>query len=157
LSEVLTPKPPMPLTCVALPGSPGVRTAPSAGLDAELLKELEIPYSKRAIDSVEARSSISHSGSPRLVSSCINLTRCTSYKTTATNIDSLDIAIHPPFTKRSVFNNGPQLLDHVLIALNSMYDNKCAPISYVLGVLDEVYTKSDYAVFVRIMTSITKN
>ncbi|OBT44249.1 hypothetical protein VE00_05409 [Pseudogymnoascus sp. WSF 3629] len=155
-SEVLTPEPPTPLTRVALPGSPGLETTPSAGLDAELPKESEIPYPERAIDSVEARSSISHSGSPGSVS-CINPTRCPSYETTATDIDSLDMAIHPPFKKLSVLDHGPQLLDHVLVALDSTYDDRRAPTSCVPGVLDEIHTKSDHAVFVRIMTSITEN
>jgi hypothetical protein len=156
LSEVLTAKPPTPITRVALPGSPDVGTTPSAGPDAEFPKGSEMRYSGLAMNNVEARSSISHSGSPGSVS-CINPTRCASYETTATDIDSLDVAIHPPFTKRSVLDYGPQLLDHVLVALDSTYDDRRAPTSCVLGVLVEVHTKSDHAVFVRIMTGITEN
>lgn len=157
LSGLLAPEPPTPPPCVALLGSPSVWTTPSASPDVEVLKESEIPYPKRAIDSVEACSSISYSGSPKSVSSYINLTRCPSYKTNATDIDSLDIVIHPPFTKRKVLDDRPQLLKHVLIALNSTFDNRRAPTSCVLSVLDEVYTTSDHEIFVKIMTSITEN
>ncbi|KFZ19152.1 hypothetical protein V502_03807, partial [Pseudogymnoascus sp. VKM F-4520 (FW-2644)] len=156
LSEVLTAKPPTPITRVALPGSPDVGTTPSAGPDAEFPKESEMRYSGLAMDNVEARSSISHSGSPGSVS-CINPTRCASYETTVTDIDSLDVAIHPPFTKRLVLDYGPQLLDQVLVALDSTYDDRRAPASCVPGVLVQVHTKSDHAVFVRIMTGITEN
>jgi hypothetical protein len=103
LSGVLVPEPRTPPARVALPGSPGVWTTPSAGPDVEFPKEPEIPYPERAIDSVEKCGSISYSGSPRSISSCINPTRCPSCETNATDIDSLDIVIHPPFTKREDF------------------------------------------------------
>ena len=120
-------------------------------------KESEIPYPERAIDSVEACSSISHSGSRESVSSYINLTRCPTYKTNATDIDSLDMVIHPLFTKHEVLDNRPQLLEYVFMALDSAFDDRRAPTSCVPGVLDEVYTTSDYEIFVKIMTSITEN
>ncbi|KFY02661.1 hypothetical protein O988_02001 [Pseudogymnoascus sp. VKM F-3808] len=132
LSGVLTTKLPAPIARIALPGSPDIGTTPSVGPDAEFPKESEML-------------------------SCTNPTRCASYETTATDIDSLDVAIHPPFTKRSVLDYGPQLLDQVLVALDSTYDDRRAPASCVPGVLVEVHTKSDHAVFVRIMTGITEN
>jgi len=101
LSGLLAPEPPTPPPRVALPGSPSV------GPDVKVPKESEIPYPERAINSVEACSSISHSGSPKSVSSYINLTRCPSYETNATDIDSLDMVIHPPFTKREVLDDRP--------------------------------------------------
>jgi len=100
--------------------------------------------------------SISHSGSPGSVSSCIN-PRCPSYETNATDIDSLDMVIHLPFTKRAVLDDGPQLLEHVLVALDRAYDDRRAPTSCFPGVLDEAHTTSDHAIFVKIMTSITEN
>jgi hypothetical protein len=135
LSGLLAPEPPTPPARVALPGSPRVWTTS---------KESEIPYPERAIDSVEACGSISNSESPGSVPSSINPTRCPSYDTNATDTDSLDVVIHPPFTKRGVFDDGPRLLEHILVALDSAYDDRRAPSSCVPGVLDEVHTTSDY-------------
>jgi hypothetical protein len=157
LSGVLGPEPPMPPARVALSGSPGVWTTPSAGPEVELPKEPEIPYPEPSTDSVGACGSISHSASSESVSSTINPTRCPSYETNATDIDSMDVAIYPPFAKRAVLDDGPQLLEHVLMALDSAYDDRRAPTSCVPGVLDEVHTISDHASFVKIMTSITEN
>jgi hypothetical protein len=67
------------------------------------------------------------------------------------------MAIHPPFTKRAILDDGPQLLEHVLVALDSAYDDRRAPASSVPGVLDEVHAASDHEIFVKIMTSITEN
>jgi hypothetical protein len=156
LSGILTTKSPTPIARIALPGSPDIGTTPSVGPDTEFPKASEMRYFELAIDNVEALSSISHSGSPGSVS-CINPTRCASYETTATDIDSLDMAIHPPFIKRSALDYRPQLLDQVLVALDSTYDDRRAPASCVPGVLVEVHTKSDHAFFVRIMTGITEN
>lgn len=157
LSGLLASEPPTPPPRVALPGSPSVWTTPSAGIDVEVSEESEMPHPERAIDSVEACSSISHSGSPESVSSYINVTRCPSYDTNATDIDSLDMVIHSPFTKRKVLDDGPQLLEHVFMALDSAFDDRRAPTSCVSGVLDEVHTTSDHKIFVKIMTSITEN
>jgi hypothetical protein len=66
-----------------------------------------------------------------------------SYETNATDIDSLDMVVHPPFTKRAVLDDGPHLLEHILVALDSVYDDRRAPESCVPGVLDEVSTTSD--------------
>jgi hypothetical protein len=155
--RILIPELPTPPASVALPGSPGVVQTPSAGPDVEVLKKPETPYPERAVDNVEACGSSSYSESPRSVSSCVNPTRCPSYETNATDIDSLDMAAHPPFTKRVVLDDGPHLLEHVLVALDSAYDDRCAPTSCVPGVLDKVYTTSDQEIFVKIMTSITEN
>jgi hypothetical protein len=106
LSGVLTPVPLTPQTRLALPCSPCVWTAPSAGPDVEVSKEPETTYPEKAVDSVEAGGSISYSGSPGSVSS-INLIRCPSYETNATDINASDMVIHPPFTKRAVLDDGP--------------------------------------------------
>jgi hypothetical protein len=150
LNGILAPEPP---ARVALPGS-GVWPA---GPDAEPPKEPAIPHLELAIDSIETCGSVSNSGSLGPVSSSINPTRCTSYETNATDIDSLDMIIQPPFTKRTVLDNGPQLLEHILVALGSAYDDRRAPASSVPGVLDEVRTTSDHEIFVKIMTSSTEN
>jgi hypothetical protein len=115
LSGLLIPEPPTPPARVALPGSPGVWTAPSAGPDVEVEKEPEIACPEPAIDSVESCGSISHSGSPGPVSSPINPTRCHSYETNATDIDSLDVIINYPFIRRAVLDDGSQLLEDVLV------------------------------------------
>ena len=157
LGGVLMPKPPTSPACVALLGCPSVVQTPSASQDVEVLKELETPYPERAIDSIEACGSISHSESPGLVSSSMNLTRYPLYETNATDIDSLDVVINPPFTRRVVLNDGHQLLEHVLVALDSAYDDRRAPTSSILGILDELYSTSEHGIFVKIMTSITEN
>jgi hypothetical protein len=157
LSGVLIPEPPTPPTRFALSGSPGVWTAPSAGPDLGVPKEPETSYPEQAIDSVEVCSSISHSGSPESVSSCINPTRCPPNETNATDIDSLGVVIHSPFTKRAILDEGLQLLENILAALDGAYDDRRAPTSCVPGVLDEVHTTSDPEVFVKIMTSIIEN
>jgi hypothetical protein len=69
----------------------------------------------------------------------------------------LDIVIHPPLKKRTVLDDRPQLLEHVLVALDSAYGDRRDPTSCEPGVLDEVHTTSDHEIFVKIMTSITKN
>ena len=155
LSGLLIAEQPTPPDRVALPGSPGVSTAPSAGLDVEVEKELEIACPEPAIDSVESCGSISHSGSPGSVSS-INPTRCPSYETNATDMDSLDVIVNPPFIKRVVLDDGPQLLEDVLVVLDSVYDDRRAPTASIPGVLDELHT-SDHGIFVKIMTGITEN
>lgn len=157
LSGVLIPEPTTPPARVALPGSPGVVQTPSARPDAEVPMEPETPCPERVINSVKAGGPISHSESPGSVSSCINPTRCPSYETNATDIDSLDVVMNYPSTKRDGLDDGPQLLEHVLVALNGVYDDRRAPKSSILGVLDEVYTTSDHRIFVKIMTSITEN
>jgi hypothetical protein len=135
LSGVLGPEPPMPPARVALSGSPGVWTTPGAGQEVDLPKKPEIPYPEPPTDSVEACGSISHSASSESVSSTINPTRCPSYETNATDIDSMDVAIHPPFAKRAALDDGPQLLEHVLVALDSAYDDRRAPTLCVPGVI----------------------
>jgi hypothetical protein len=130
---------------------------PQEVLSENTPREQEIPYPEPAIDSVEACGSISHSGLSESVSWSINPTRGPSYETNATDIDSMDVDIHPPFAKRAVLDDGPQLLEHVLVALDGAYDDRRAPTSCIPGVLDEVRTTSDHAIFVKIMTSITEN
>jgi hypothetical protein len=80
-----------------------------------------------------------------------------SCKTLAYEVRPFDMAINPPFTKREVLDDMPQLLEHVLVALDSAYDDRRAPTSCIPGILDEVYTTSDHEIFVKIMTSITEN
>jgi hypothetical protein len=156
LSGVLVPEPTAPLARVALPGSPGVVQTPSAHPDIEVPKEPEIPYPGPAINGIEACGSISHSESPGSVSSSANPTRCPSYETNATDIDSLDVVLNSPFTKRAVLDNGSQLLEYVLVAPDSAYNNRCAPVSSIPSVLDKLHT-SDYGIFVKIITGITEN
>ncbi len=67
------------------------------------------------------------------------------------------MVVHPPFTKREVLDDGPQLLEHVFMALDSAFDDRRTPTSCIPGVLDEVHTTSDHEIFVKIMTSITEN
>jgi hypothetical protein len=74
LNGMLAPEPPTLPARVALPGSPGVWPAPSAGPDAEPPKEPTIPHLELAIDSIEACGIVSNSGSPGSVSSSINPT-----------------------------------------------------------------------------------
>lgn len=119
---------------------------------AEALRESETSYPERAIDSVKECCSAFLSESPGLVSTSINLTRYSLYETTVTDVDSLDAPVL--FTKRAVLDKGSQLLEHVLIALDSLFNNRRAPVAYIPGVLDKVYSTSDHEVFVRVMTSI---
>jgi hypothetical protein len=87
----------------------------------------------------------------------MNPTRYPSYETNATNIDSLDVVINSPFTKRAVLDDGHKLLEHVLVALDSAYDDRRAPTSSIPGILDELHSTSEHGIFVKIMTSITEN
>ena len=54
------------------------------------------------------------------------------------------MVIQPPFTKRAVLDDGPQLLEQVLVALDSAYNDRRAPASCVPGALDKVYTASGH-------------
>jgi hypothetical protein len=157
LSGVLISEPSTSPARVARPGSPGVTQTPSAGPDVEVPKEPETPYPGRVINSVEAVRSISHSGSPGSVSSSANPTRCPSYETNATDVNSLDVATYPPFNKRVVLDDRPQLLEHVLVALDGVYNDRRPPTSSIPGVLDEIRTTSDLGIFVKMMTGITEN
>jgi hypothetical protein len=154
LDGVLAAESPMSAACVALPASPAILTR-SSDPGTEALRELETSYPERAIASVEECCSASLSESPGLVSSSINLTRYGLYETNVTDIDSLDTPVL--FTKRTVLDKGSQLLEHVLAALDSLFNNRRAPAACIPGVLDKVYSTSDHEVFVRVITSITEN
>jgi hypothetical protein len=154
LDGVLAAESPMSAACVALPASPAILTR-SSDPGAEAPRESETSYPERAIDSVEECCSASLSELPGLVSPSINLTRYALYETNATDVDSLDTTVL--FIKRAVLDKGSQLLEHVLAALDSLFNDRRAPAACIPGVLDKVYSTSDYEVFVRIMTSITEN
>lgn len=154
LDSVLAPELPMPPGRVTLPGSPNILTA-NPGSDNEAPREPQTPYPERAIESVEECGSTSHSESPGSVSTSINPTQGASYETDATNVDSLDEAI--PFTERTVLDKGSQLLECILAALDSTYNNRHDPAASIPGVLDKVHSTSDHEVFIRIITCIVEN
>jgi hypothetical protein len=62
------------------------------------------------------------------------------------------MAVPPPFTKRGVLDDGPQLPEHVLVALDSANDDRRAPTCRIPDVLEEVHATSDDGIFVKIMT-----
>jgi hypothetical protein len=183
LNGAVVPELPTSIANIAPPGSPlipsiqppapGAFTTPSAGPNAVLPEASDILppeqlgslypeqsgilYPEQAGNGSEASDSTSHSGSPGSVSCCTDLTRCPSSETNDTDIDSLNMVTYPPFTKRLVLDDGVQLLEHVLVALESAYDDRGASTASVPGVLDEILMTSDHTLFVKIMTSITEN
>ena len=183
LNGAVVPELPTSIANIAPPGSPlipsiqppapGAFTTPSPGPNAVLPEASDILppeqlgtlypeqsgilYPEQAVNGFEASDSTSHSGSPGSVSCCTDLTRCPSSETNDTDIDSLNMVTYPPFTKRLVLDDGVQLLEHVLVALESAYDDRRAPTSSVSGVLDEILMTSDHTLFVKIITSITEN
>jgi hypothetical protein len=110
-----------------------------------------------AMGGVEIFESTSGTGSPDSVSSCTDLTSSPSSETDDTDIDLPDVVTHTPFARRLVLDDAVQLLDHVLVALENVYDDRRRPNSSVLGVLDDILTTSDPTNFVKIMTSVTEN
>lgn len=82
---------------------------------------------------------------------------CSSSETDGTDIDLLDIATHSPFARRLVLDNVAQLLEHVLVALGNVYDDSHSHSSSVPGALDDIFTKRNHTIFVRIMTSVAEN
>jgi hypothetical protein len=101
--------------------------------------------------------STSNIGSPDLISSCIDLSSNPSSKTNNTDLDLPDVVTHTSFARRLVLDDAVQLLEHILIALENIYNDNRGPNSAVPGVLDNVLTTSNYTIFVKIMTSITEN
>lgn len=92
--------------------------------------------------------------SPESVSSCRDSTNCPSSETNGTDIDLPDIVTHTPFARRLVLNDAAQMLEHVLVALENVYDDNRSPSSSVPGVLDDLLTRSDHTIFVKTMTSV---
>jgi hypothetical protein len=62
---------------------------------------------------------------------------------------------HTAFVKRLILNGPVPWLEHVLTALETD-DTSCKP-NPVLGVLDDILTKGDFTIYVKIMTSIAEN
>jgi len=84
-------------------------------------------------------------------------TDLTSYSPSETHIYS-DLASgvqHTAFVKRSILDDPAPWLEHVLTALETD-DTSCKP-NPVLGVLDDILTKGDFTICVKIMTSIAEN
>lgn len=61
-----------------------------------------------------------NTGSPESVSSCRDLTSCSSFETDSTDIDLPDIVAHTPFARRLVLDDAARLLEHVLVALENV-------------------------------------
>ncbi|KAN0117099.1 hypothetical protein V8E51_003076 [Hyaloscypha variabilis] len=118
-------------------------------------KSHRIPDPHQATGGVEM--SAPNTGSPESVSSCGDSSSCPSSETDGTNIGSLDIVTHPPFARRLVLDETAQLLEHVLVALESAYDDSCIPCSSVPGILESILTKGNHTNFVKIMTSVIEN
>ncbi|KAN0101933.1 hypothetical protein V8E51_012443 [Hyaloscypha variabilis] len=95
--------------------------------------------------------------SPGSISSCEDLSSCLSSETDGTDFGSLDIATHTPVTRRLALDDTAQLLEHVLVALESAYDDSRIPGLSVPGILENVLTKGHHSNFVKIMTSVTEN
>lgn len=118
----------------------------SASSNAVSSKALGILDPKQAIGGFEMFTSTSNTGSPKSVSSSTDLTNILS-----------SIVTHTPFTRRLVLDDAVQLLEHVLVALEDVYNDSCIPNSSVASVLDNILKTSDYTIFVKIITSVTEN
>lgn len=64
---------------------------------------------------------------------------------------------HPPYVKRPILDESAQWLEHVLMALQVVDDTARRPNSSVRGILDDILTEGDFALCVKIMTTITEN
>ncbi|KAH8759537.1 hypothetical protein F5882DRAFT_384523 [Hyaloscypha sp. PMI_1271] len=98
-----------------------------------------------------------NTGSPQSVSSCGDSPSYPSSETNGTDIGLLDIATHTPFARRLVLDDAAQLLEHILLALESVYDDSRIPGSSVPGLLESILAEGDHTNFVKIMTSVTEN
>ena len=98
-----------------------------------------------------------NTGLPESVSSCGDSSSCPSSETDGTDIGLLDVVTHTPFARRLVLDDAAQLLEHVLVALGSVYDDSRIPGSSVPGVLESILAKGDHTKFAKIMTSVTEN
>jgi hypothetical protein len=99
-----------------------------------------------------SESSSSRSSKPRSLS-----TDLTSYLPSKTHIYS-DLASrvqHTAFVKRSILDDPAPWLEHVLTALET--DDTSRKPNLVLGVLDDILTKGNFTICVKIMTSIAEN
>jgi hypothetical protein len=94
---------------------------------------------------------------PQLLSSCGDSSSCSSSETDGTDFGSLGIATNTPLARRLVLDDTAQLLEHVLAALESAYDDSRIPGLSVPGILESILTKGDHTNFVKIMTSVTEN
>jgi hypothetical protein len=97
-----------------------------------------------------------NTSSPEALSSCGDPSSLSS-ETNGTDFGSLDIATHTPVARRLVLDDTAQLLEHVLAALESVYDASRIPCSSVPGILESILTEGNYTNFVKIMTCVTEN
>lgn len=127
--------------------APEALTAPpSAGSNAVSSKALGILDPKQAMGGFKMLTSTSNTGSPESVSSTTDLTSIPS-----------SVVTHTPFARRLVLDDAVQLLEHVLVALEDVYDDSRIPNSSIAGVLDDILKTSNHTIFVKIMTSVTEN
>jgi hypothetical protein len=101
--------------------------------------------------------STSDTGSPETGSMSTNPTSYPPSETHDINSNLPNAVQCAPFVKRSILDESAQLLHHVLMALDKADDTSRRPNSSVPGVLDDVLTKTDFTLFVKIMTSIIEN
>jgi hypothetical protein len=85
------------------------------------------------------------------------LTVPTSVGPNAVSLKALGILERTSFARQLVLDDAVQLLEHVLVALEDVYDDSRIPNSSVASVLDDILRTSDHTIFVKIMTSVTKN
>jgi hypothetical protein len=93
----------------------------------------------------------------QLVSSYKDSISYLSFETNSTDISLLDIAVYTCFARRLVLDNVAQLLKYGLVALKSVYNDSRIPSSSILGVVESIFTKGNYTIFVRIITSVIEN
>jgi hypothetical protein len=132
-----------------------VPKALSGSLDTVSSKALGVLDAHQAIGGFKM--STPNTGSPESAPSYRDSSSCPSSETNITDIDLLDVVTCTPFVRRLVLDDIAQLLEHVLVALENIDDNSRGPSSFVLGVLDDILTKSDHTLFVKIITSVTEN
>jgi hypothetical protein len=127
----------------------------STSPDIVFSKSHSIPNPHQATGGFEM--STPNTGLPKSVSSYGDSSSCPSSETNSTNIGLLDIVTHTPFARRLVLNDAAQLLEHILVALGSIYDNSRIPGSSIPRVLESILAKGNHTKFTKIITSVTKN
>ncbi|KAM3064611.1 hypothetical protein ACMFMF_011901, partial [Clarireedia jacksonii] len=128
------------------------RHPPTASSETSDIIDLNLTITSAAMSESSCSTGSSESGS---MSSSL-----TSYPSSETHHVNSDLAIADrqiPSVKRPILDESAQWLEHVLIELKKVDDVSRKPNSSVPGVLDDISIQGNFALCVKIMTSITEN
>jgi hypothetical protein len=126
--------------------------SPSTGTNAVSSKDSDILEPGLLVASATTPESCSR-GSSEPGSLSTGSTSCTSSETHIHG--EFPSGMYPAYVRRSSLDDPAPWLEHILTALET--DDTSRRLDPILGVLDEILTKGDFTLCVRIMTSIAEN